>query len=359
MDRSRVAGLRGILFTDIVGSTQLRSRLGDDLADELRRAHDALATAAVTANSGDVTRWTGDGCKAAFPTASAALAAALDMQRAVTKYGSNADAVTPFEIRVGVSVGEVTYDETDEDVHGVAAVEAARLEAMAAPGEILATDLVRQLGQRRVDATFEEVGSHELKGLDRPVAVVRVIDTTSAMGTRPLPGVVALDPRFPIVGREAELSVALRRWGEVRSGAAATLLVAGRPGFGKSRFIAQVAARAHADGALVLGGACDSDLGVPYQPLAAALREAALDEELDLAVVHGTGSLAPLFPSRAAGRFDDAGPSARFELFEAVVALVGRLATEQPLVLVIEDVHWATPATLQLLRHLMHSDSTS
>ena len=348
-----MAGVCGILFTDMVGSSQLRSRLGDDRADDLRREHDAMLGSAVAAHGGKVLRWTGDGVKAIFPSASAAVAAAIAMQRAVGRYARRADAVAPFEIRAGISVGEV-IDE-DDDTHGVAVIEGARLEAMAAPGEILVTDLVERLGRRRVDADFEEVGTHTLKGLDDPVTVLRVVDTSVHGASRQVPRVVTLDRRFPLVGRADDLAVALGRWDQARAGSAAAVLVAGQPGIGKSRFIAQVADRAHADGALVLAGVCDSDLAVPYQPFAMAFNDVSTDDELGSALETGAGPLGPLFPARRTGRLDDAGPAARFELFEAVLALVDRLAHEQPLVLVLEDVQWATRPTMQLLRHLVRN----
>lgn len=340
----------------MVGSSELRTRLGEDRADELRRDHDGLLASAVADHGGAVLRWTGDGLKAAFASASAAVAAAIDMQRAVVRYGRSADAVAPFQMRVGISVGEVTDE--DGDLHGVAVIEGARLEALAAPGEILVSDLVLRLGQRRLDVDFEEVGSRTLKGLDQPVTVFRVIDTAGAADRRPVPRAVAVDRRFPMVGRADDLAVAAGLWGEVQAGRSATVLVAGQPGIGKSRFIAQVADVAHADGALVLAGVCDSDLAVPYQPFAMAFGEVPTrDGDLGRALEDGLGPLGPLFPARRGGRFEDAGPSARFELFEAVVALVERLAQDQPVVLALEDLQWATPPTVQLLRHLVRRSS--
>lgn len=357
MDRTGEARLRSVLFTDMVGSSQLRTRLGEDRADALRRAHDQIVAVAIASHGGTVLRWTGDGVKASFPTASAATAAAIDLQRAVRRYPRSADAVAPFEIRIGIGVGEVTWE--DDDEHGVAVIEGARLEALAAPGEILATDLVQRLGHRRVDATFEEVGVRTLKGLDLPVTVVRIVDTADDTGGRPLPRAIVTDRRFPMVGRIEALAATRRRWADVESGSLATVLVSGPPGLGKSRFLAQVASDAHAAGATVLAGVCETDLAVPYQPFAMAFADAAPgDDELALAAEDGTGPLGPLFPTRRSGRVDDPGPSARFELFEAVSDLVERLAHDQPLVLVMEDLHWAAPATIALLRHLVrHADA--
>ena len=343
---------RAILFTDMVGSTEVRSRLGDDVADRLRRVHDELIGRAVETNEGTLLRWTGDGVKAAFPTSSAAVSAAIAMQRAVRAYGRRHDTLAPFEIRIGVSVGEVTNEDGDD--HGVAVIEAARLEALAAPGEILATDLVERLGHRRTDAAFEDAGSRTLKGLDNPVSIVRVLDAGTGLAAAPMPRALALDRRFPLVGRSSVMEQFATRWSAVCAGSAAALLITGQPGMGKTRLIAQAAERAHRDGAIVLAGICDSELPVPYQPFAMALNDSVLsDEQLSTAISTRGGPLGPLFPGTRVSRPDDQGPSARFELFEAVAALFQRLSNVQPVVLVLEDLQWATPPTLLLLRHLV------
>ena len=91
-----------ILFTDMAGSTALRSRLGDDRADVLRKHHDVLLAAAVEAHHGTVLRWTGDGIKAAFASSSDAVAAAVEIQRAVARYGTTEHAVAAFQVRIGL-----------------------------------------------------------------------------------------------------------------------------------------------------------------------------------------------------------------------------------------------------------------
>lgn len=339
------------MFTDVVGSTLLRSRLGDNRADALRRAHDDMIRDAVDATRGTVLRWTGDGVKATFPTSSAAVAAAISIQRAVRAYGRRADAVAPFEIRIGISIGEVTSEDGDD--HGVAVIEAARLEALAAPGEILAIDLVDRLGARRADASFEEVGSRTLKGLDRPVSVVRVVDVGADPAVLPVPKALTVDRRFPLVGRSSAMEQTMRRWQAAGTGRPSALLITGQAGMGKTRLIAQAAEQAHHDGAIVVAGICDSELPVPYQPFAMALHEPRLlDEQLALAISTRSGPLAALFPGRVS-RLDDQGAAARFELFEAVAALLERLSVAHPMVLVLEDLQWATPPTLLLLRHLV------
>ena len=124
---------------------------------------------------------------------------------------------------------------------------------------------------------------------------------------------------------------------------------------GKSRLIAQAAEHAHGDGALVLAGICDSELPVPVPAVrdGAARAGARPTTSSRRRSRPAPGPLGPLFPGSRVSRPDDQGPAARYELFEAVAALLERLSDAQPVVLVLEDLQWATPPTLLLLRHLV------
>jgi class 3 adenylate cyclase/tetratricopeptide (TPR) repeat protein len=345
-----------ILFTDMVGSTELRSRLGDTRADELRRHHDDLLARAVADHGGEVLRWTGDGIKAAFSSASDAVAAAVAVQRAVVTHNADPAAVAPFQVRIGLAAGEITVDAGDH--HGMAVIEAARLEAIARPGEILATDVVRVLGQRRAQVVFEEVGERTLKGLDRPVVVHRVIDAATVAAPS-LPRVLSSDRRFPLVGRDEELRTLVSSWEQARIGSPRFAFVRGPAGAGKSRLTAQLAEHVHGDGGLVLAGSCDSDLEVPYQPFADALRDVVeLDGLLADAVASRSGTLARLFPGSTSSAAEAQPAAARLELFEAVGSLVERIAAQRPVLLVLDDLHWAAAPTVLLLRHLVQHAGT-
>jgi class 3 adenylate cyclase/tetratricopeptide (TPR) repeat protein len=347
-----------ILFTDMVDSSALRSRLGDDRADLLRTHHDDLLASVVTAHRGTITRFTGDGVKAAFPTASDAVGAAVAIQRAVIDYGADEGSVAAFQVRVGLAVGEVTIDDSG-DRRGVAVIEAARLEALARPGEILATEMVRMLGQRRTNVVFEEIGERTLKGLDHSVLVYRVVDVEHGTAVPSVPQILVADQRLPLVGRDQHIAAFTAQWNDAKAGAAGLLLVGGQAGLGKTRFVSHCADIAHDSGALVLGGACSSDVEVPYEPLAMAFRAASgLDDTLDMAMAARSGSLARLFPGSMSSPAETQPVLARVELFEAVAALVRRLSRSRPLMLVVEDLHWATAPTLLLLRHLIeeHDD---
>lgn len=357
VERLASLGMRAIVCTDMVGSTAIRSTIGEERADALRRDHDELIGAAVAAQRGRVLKWTGDGVQCEFATASAAVAAAIEMQRGARRYSQGPDAVAPFEIRIGVAVGEVSVD--DDDAHGVPVIEAVRLEALAAPGETLATDLVDRLGRRRSEAAFEPIGDVNLKGLDGPVHVVRIVDTYEAAPLDALPKTLLIDRRFPLVGRDVTLAEVQSCWREVAAGAARTVLVSGPPGAGKSRLVSQLVERAHAEGGRVIAGACDSDFVVPYQPFAMALRDVEGDEDLLRALRSGEGPLGPLYAAHRRDAVDDLGASDRLDLFEAIADLLDRLAADRPLVLVLEDLHWSNEPTVQLLNFLLRREGAA
>lgn len=132
-----------VLFTDLVGSTALRSQVGEEAAEELRRHHDRLLVAAVESHGGRVVKGLGDGIMATFGGAADAVAAAVQIQQAIDRLARTAKTPVPLAVRVGLSAGDVTFD--DGDAHGTPVIEAARLCATAEGGGILAADVVRIL----------------------------------------------------------------------------------------------------------------------------------------------------------------------------------------------------------------------
>jgi class 3 adenylate cyclase len=145
---TRVAASTGtatIVFTDLVGSTALRSRLGEQAADDLRREHDAALADVVETHRGRVVKGAGDGIMAAFDSASDAVVASVAMQRAVVAMGRRRR--LELAIRVRISAGDVSWE--NGDCFGLPVVEAARLEASAGPGQILAAELIRVLARGR------------------------------------------------------------------------------------------------------------------------------------------------------------------------------------------------------------------
>jgi adenylate cyclase len=152
---------RAILFTDIVDSTAWNARLGDDHWLVLLAEHNRLTRGAVRQQRGVVVKTTGDGICAWFPLAADAVACAAALQRALAEFRT-AHPETPIELRCGVALGDV-YD-FDGDLGGLAVTEAARICAVAAPGQVLTSATVTEADER-TDRNYTRMGFYELKGL--------------------------------------------------------------------------------------------------------------------------------------------------------------------------------------------------
>ncbi len=181
----------------------------------------------------------------------------------------------------------------------------------------------------------------------------------------PLPGPLRLAPSFPFVGRSAELATLHKLWSEVGEGRRIAL-VAGDPGAGKSRLVREFAHQvAGADG-VVLYGASDATVSIPYQPMIEALEhlfghlEQADPEQLVLGLGLAGGELVRLFPhlSKLVEGTTPATPATpdadteRYRLYRAVVALLTEVSRRNAVLLVLDDLHWADRSTLLLLQYL-------
>src|SRR5262245_19463531 len=220
----RSTGTATILFTDLVGSTAQRAQLGEERAETLWAAHDRLLTAAVAAHHGTVVKHVGDGIMATFLGAADAVAAAVAIQQAIDGHNRRA-AVEPLAVRVGISVGDVTWE--GEDCFGTAVIEAARLCAVAEGGQILAADLVRLTARGRGGHTFTPIGAVALKGLPEPVTTCAVAWEPITAAGIPLPPRLGSRSPFAMFGRSAEAEAIAVAWAKVRDGQRQVVLVAG------------------------------------------------------------------------------------------------------------------------------------
>lgn len=357
MSRPAHLDTRSVLFTDLVGSTELRSRLGDRRADELRRDHDGLLASTVHAHQGTVIKGLGDGILASFRSGADAVAAAVAIQQAIERL-RRTDPESTLSVRVGISAGDVSVE--DGDLFGTPVVEASRLCAVAIGGEILVSDVVRTLARGRAQAAFEPVGDLELKGLREPLPACRV--TWAALeetaGPLPLPPMLVAGAPTVYVGRSHLLERLREAWSATANGGCRTVLLAGEPGVGKTRTAAELAKALHAEGALVLYGRCEEGLGVPYQPFAEALGYYA-DKVTSPLLGRLPGELTRLLPELGERVPDLPPPVAsdprveEYRLLEAVGSWLDAAAQPAGLVLVIDDLHWATKPTLLMLAHLV------
>jgi class 3 adenylate cyclase len=161
---------RTVLFTDVDGSTALTQRLGDAKARDLLRQHERMVREVLKSHGGSELKTLGDGFMASFSSATKALESAIAMQRAFAQHNESAE--EPILIRVGLNAGEPIAEE--EDLFGTAVIAAARIAAQARGGEILATDVVRQLVARK-RFRFASRGRSALKGLAEAIEVYEVL----------------------------------------------------------------------------------------------------------------------------------------------------------------------------------------
>lgn len=164
--RSTAGGLVTILFTDVEGSTALTQKLGDVRARELFREHERVTRDALREHGGSEVKSMGDGFMASFVSATQALECAIAMERAFAKHNESSDA--QLNIRIGLNTGEPIAEE--QDLFGTAVITAARIAGHAKGGEILASNVVRELVAGRGFA-FAHRGEMALRGFDDPVRV--------------------------------------------------------------------------------------------------------------------------------------------------------------------------------------------
>jgi len=346
-----------LLFTDLVGSTELASALGRARSDDLRREHFSDLRDAIELAGGEEVKTLGDGLMAVFPSSGAALACAVTIQQGVERRNRLGGPV--LAVRVGAAVGDASNE--GGDWYGPPVVEAARLCARAKGGEILISDALRLLAGSAEAPQLTSVGPLALKGLREPVVTWRVGWETGAEGGPPLPTALSAPPAAAFVGRLPELQRLTDAWDRAQRGEPWTVLLAGEPGIGKTRLAARLAHDAHRQGAVVLYGRTSEALGLPYEPWRQALEH--LVETVGPGLLrrhverHG-GELTHLVPSlraRVEGvpeRQATDADAARYLLFGAVVGLLGEVAERCPVLLILDDLHWATQPTLALLKHL-------
>ena len=232
-----------VMFCDLVGSTGIAAKLDAEEWRDLVGAYLDAASAAVTEMGGKVAKKLGDGLMALFGhpvaqenDAERAARAALSIQRALAELNrKNVGSGKPvLAARIAIESGPVVVDATGEIFGDVPNI-AARAQALAEPGAVVVTARV----QRQIAGLFvaEERGSHELKGVPEPVTLFRII-RASGGGRR-----AAQRHLTPLVGRDEEIDMLLRRWERVRQGDGQLVMIVGEPGLGKSRLIEEFHAR--------------------------------------------------------------------------------------------------------------------
>ena len=375
MDRA----LLTLLFTDLVGSTELFQRLGDEGGGALLRTYFSVLREATAMHGGQEVKTLGDGMMIAFETAEDAFECAVSIQRTLEL--RNQTGAAELGVRIGVNTGEVIREEGD--YFGMAVVLAKRLCDRASGGQILVSERAHGADAARV-RPVRDLGVLSLKGVADPVrvfelswqearerpdamGVVRLPQEEGPIGAAgvPLPGALAGRYGGAFLGRSAEadrVSRAALQPGLHRD----LMLLAGDPGVGKTRFLAELAERAVAGGALVLYGHSPEEGLAALQPFIEALSHFLAHVQDDgfwaaLAADPTMAELVPFLPELARVLHHDQTPvedvdTGRFRLFDAARRLIDLISARWPVVLLLDDLHWADKQSLLLLKYVARAD---
>ena len=349
-----------VLITDLVGSTGLESRVGPAVADDLRGEHFGLIRAALGETGGREVKNTGDGLMLVFDSAVAAVACAAAIQQQFEF--RNRSAAEQLIVKVGVSTGDATAE--GDDYFGMPVIEAARLCDRCTGGQILAKELVAHLAAGR-GQKFTSVGALELKGLPAPLEAVEVVWERRSDERRlfPLPSRLQEAPPVGLIGRVTEGERLREMFLEAVVGERRLALLSGEPGIGKTRLSTHAALGARSEnGATVLYGHCDEELSLPYGPWVEALSHYVENVPEDLLREHAErygGELGRILPGLRA-RMPRLSPARatdpdteRYLLWGAVLGLLRAGSEREPLVVVLDDLHWADKPSLLLLKHVL------
>ncbi|MFL5939533.1 MAG: ATP-binding protein [Gaiellaceae bacterium] len=343
--------LATVLFVDLVDSTGLVTGADPEVVRRRVQTYFERVSRCVTAHGGIVEKFAGDAVMAAFGIPQAH---EDDAERAVRAGLAILDAVHELELeaRIGVESGEVVADDSDSTfATGEAVTVAARLEQSAEPGQLLIGPGAHRLTLGRVEV--DDVGPVELKGLGDQVWTWLVLGA-SAAPERPQ------SQQAPLVGRVAELDLLQNTYDRaLRDRRAHLFTMYGEPGVGKSRLAHEFSQAL--EGATVLSGrSLPYGEGVTYWPLAEMVKCAAGivdDDPLDVAIEKLRSFCEDEVVADLLGLASGVLEAVQAERSQQEIAWAGRewaqrVAQEQPLVLVFEDIHWAEEPLLELIEHL-------
>lgn len=320
-ERGSDAGLTTVVFADVEGSTSLIDRVGDRAGTEAINHQLERVRQRIDAYGGREVKSLGDGVMLTFASPRQAVGFALATQRAL--------AASAPRVRIGINTGEVI--DTSSDPIGGAVNAAARIAGRADGGEILVSDVVRQLVGVAPSVAFVDRGRHRLKGFNDRWQLWQATDATeggAGSGT---------------VGRVDEMAVLQGFVSSLIAGAGGAIVLEGEAGIGKTHLVREVSAMARFAGVQVVEVAADEvtrRVGlVPHRLIEESRVQAEHRERLRelMSLSSGGGDPGDL----------------SFAIVEACVDAIESLARADAALLVVEDAHWSDDLTLAVLRSLI------
>ncbi len=341
-----------VLFCDLADSTLLGERLDPEPLRELMGSWYAAMQSAVERHGGMVEKFVGDAVMAIFGLPRAheddalrAVRAALEMQKAVERLNAPlaGRGVPELRIRIGINTGEVvTGDDATTLVTGDAVNTAKRLEQAAAGGEILIGAVTERLVRHA--SRLEQIAAVEAKGKSAPVKAWRLLGSIA--------GADSFARRWdtPLVGRAKELAVLRDELTESADGRGCRLVtVVGAAGVGKTRLVSELVAEVGGHATVAAGRCRPYGDGITFWPLTELIQRLGGDEAVTEAVADEPDAALVVERLRV---LDGRGTAPPEELFWAVRRLFESLSRRRPLLVVLEDVHWAEPMLLDLVEHI-------